>query len=111
MATRRKPTQEPTRRRRPAKTPEEDENRMVSLAVSCAEKQMREGTASSQVITHYLKLGSSRERLEQQRLRQEVHLLEAKVSTLESQKKSEELFEEAIAAMRTYGGRGDDDEY
>lgn len=111
MATRRKPEPEPTRRRRPAMTPEDDENRMISLAVSCVEKQMREGTASSQVLTHYLKLGSSRERHEQRRLRGEIQLLEAKVENLQSQQRSEELFEEAINAMRTYSGRGDEDDY
>jgi hypothetical protein len=90
--------------RRPATTPEGRENQLVSLAVDLAEKQLREGTASSQVISHYLKLGSTREKLEQERLARENELLHAKVEALASQKRIEELYTEAIQAMRSYGG-------
>lgn len=71
-----------------------------------AGRQIRDGTASSQVITHYLKLGSSRERLEQERLQNENVLLEAKKEALESQKRVEELYGNAIQAMRAYSGNG-----
>ena len=99
-----------SKRMRPALTPEARENQLISLAVDLAEQQLREGTASSQVITHYLKLGSTRERLERERLEEENKLLRAKTATLESQKRVEELYADAIKAMRSYGGYGDSDE-
>jgi hypothetical protein len=103
--------QEPDRPKRPpATTPEARENQLVSLAVSLAEEQMRKGTASSQVITHYLKLGSTRETLEQDRLRGENELLRAKVDALASQGRIEELYSKAIKAFRTYAGRPDEDD-
>jgi hypothetical protein len=86
---------------------------MVSLAADLAEQQLRDGTASAQVITHYLKLGSSREILEQQRLRHENELLAAKRESLASQQRVEELYVKAIGAMRAYSGHGpveEDDE-
>jgi hypothetical protein len=106
MATRRRSDDEqPTIRRAPAKTPIGRENQMVSLAVDLAEKQMREGTASAQVISHYLKLGSSREQLEQQRLAAENELLKAKVEAMAAEKRMEELYVRAINAMRSYSGQ------
>ena len=101
---------EPTRKVRPALTPEARENQMISLAVDLAEKQLLNGSASSQVITHYLKLGTVREQLERERLEKENALLVAKVDALQSQKRSEELFQEAIAAMRRYSGHGSESE-
>ncbi len=100
-----------TRKMRPALTPEARENQLVSLAVDLAEQQLRDGTASSQVITHYLKLGSTKERLEKERLEEENKLLRAKTEALQSQKKVEELYTEALKAMRRYSGQGDSDEY
>ena len=100
-----------TRKRRPAITPEARENQLISLAVDLAERQLQEGTASSQVITHYLKLGSGRERLEREKLEEENKLLKARTEQLQSMKRVEELYEEAIKAMRNYGGQGDADEY
>jgi hypothetical protein len=91
--------------RRPATTDENRENQLVSLAIDLAEKQLGEGTASAQVITHYLKLGSTRERLEQERLYRENELLGARVDTLASAKKVEELYAAALDAMRSYAGR------
>ena len=96
---------------RPALTPEARENQMISLAVDLAERQLQEGTASSQVITHYLKLGSMRERLEREKLEEENKLLKARTEQIQSMKRIEELYEEAIKAMRNYGGQGDQDEY
>ena len=101
---------EPTRMIRPALTPEARENQMISLAVDLAEKQLLEGTASSQVITHYLKLGTQRERLERERLEHENKLLVAKTEALQSAKKVEELYANAITAMRKYSGHGDSDD-
>ena len=88
----------------PAKTPEGRENQLVSLAVDLAAKQLEDGTASAQVITHFLKLGSSREKLEQERLAEEVGLLRVKAEAMESAKRVEELYGQALNAMRAYGG-------
>lgn len=100
------------RRMRPALTPEARENQMISLAVDLAEEQLRDGTASAQVITHYLKLGSSRERLEREKLEKENELLRAKTKALESGQRVEELYEKALSAMKRYSGQEDyEDEY
>lgn len=106
MATRR--TNEPksnSSRRPPATTPEGRENQMISLSVDLAEKQLKDGTASAQVISHFLKLGSSRERLEQERLSRENELLEAKKEAMASAKRVEELYTTALNAMRSYAGQ------
>lgn len=91
--------------RRRATTPEGRENQLVALAVDRAEQQLREGTASAQVITHYLKLGSTRERLEQERLVAENELLRVKVEALASAKNVEALYKAALDAMRSYSGQ------
>lgn len=90
--------------RPPAKTPEERENQLISLAVDVAEKQLMEGTASAQVITHYLKLGTTKERLEKEKLERENELLKVKAEAYESQKNIESLYKKAIDAMRSYSG-------
>lgn len=100
-----------TRRIRPALSPEARENQLVSLAVDLAEKQLLEGTASSQVIVHYLKQGTLKEKLERERLEEENKLLRAKTEAINSTKRSEELMKEAIAAFRSYSGHGDSDEH
>ena len=104
MARRRRHLKVAESPRRPATTPEGRENEMVSYATDLAEEQIRNGTASSQVITHFLKLGSTRERLEQQRLEHENELTRVKIEALESQKRVEELYMEALTAMRSYAG-------
>lgn len=96
---------------RPALTPESRENQMISLAVDLAEQQLRDGTASSQVITHYLKLGSVREKLERERLVEENKLARAKTKAIEDQAELKELYADALKAMRSYSGHGDSDEY
>jgi len=93
-------------RRQPAKTPEAREQQLIAAAVDRAEQQLLDGTASAQVITHYLKLGSSRERLEQDRLAQENLLTAAKIEQLKSQKEIERLYSEALSAMSAYSGNG-----
>lgn len=93
-------------RRRPATSPEDREHELASAAYDLAEEQMRSGTASSQVITHFLKMGSTRERLEQERMRHEVELMEVKKEQLEGQKRVEELYVNALEAMRGYSGIG-----
>lgn len=97
---------------RPGMTPESRENQMIALAVDLAEKQLIEGTASSQVITHYLKLGSTTQRLERERLEEENKLLRAKTKALEDAGELKALYADALKAMRTYSGQDDsDDEY
>jgi hypothetical protein len=91
--------------RRPATTLEGREHQLISLAADLAEKQLAEGTASSQVITHFLRLASTREQLEQERLKRENLLLSAKVDQIASAKRIEELYETALNAMRQYAGR------
>lgn len=104
MPARKRHLQVAVTRRKPATTPEGRENEMVSAAIDLAEQQILSGTASSQVITHFLKLGSTRERLEQQRLEHENELTRVKIEALESQKRVEELYMEALTAMRSYAG-------
>lgn len=101
-------SEDSSRKMRPALTPEARENQLISLANDLAEKQLREGTASSQVITHYLKMGSEKERLERERLEEENKLLRAKTEALQSQKNMEERYIEAINAMKRYSGHGGD---
>lgn len=96
----------PSRPIRPALTPEARENQLIALAIDLAEQQLREGTASAQVITHYLKLGSPKERLERERLEKENDLLVAKTEALHSEKHIEELYADAVSAMQRYSGRG-----
>lgn len=105
MVSRRKSNQEQKPKPRPAITVEGRENQLIAMAVELAEKQLQEGTASAQVISHYLKLGSSRERLEQERLNKENDLLQAKVEAMASAKRIEELYETALNAMRSYAGQ------
>ena len=104
MPAKRRRLEANTIRRKPATSPEGRENQLVSDAIDLAEKQIRSGTASSQVITHFLKLGSTRERLEQQRLEHENELTRVKIEAIESQKRVEELYMEALQAMRSYAG-------
>lgn len=95
---------------RPALTPEARENQLVSLAVDLAEQQLRDGTASSQVITHYLKLGSTKERLEKEILEQQKDLIKAKTEAIQSAKRVEELYANALNAMRSYKGADDSED-
>ena len=116
-ARRVKPSGDSSFKGRPATTPDERENQMIAAAVDLAEQQLRAGTASAQVISHYLKLGSSRERLEQERLAREDELLGAKREAMESQKRVEEMYTAALSAMRSYAGEqplemlDEDDDY
>ena len=103
------PDDQPEIKSPPVMTPEAREQQLVNLAIDLAEKQLREGTASSQVITHYLKLGSSKEKLEKEILAEQKKLVVAKTSAIESQERIDELYAEAIKAMRTYNGQSEDE--
>lgn len=100
------------RKRPPATTPEARENQLIALAVDLAEKQLIKGTASSQVVTHYLKLGSTKEKLEKDILKQQAELMKAKTEAIKDSKGVEELYKNALNAMRAYTGssRGDEDD-
>lgn len=95
---------------RPALTPEARENQLIYLATDLAEQQLKDGTASSQVITHYLKLGTTKERIEKEILEKQKELITAKTEALQSAKRIEELYAEAISAMRKYSGHGESDD-
>lgn len=113
-----KRTSENTQMMRPGLTPEARENQMIALAVDLAEKQLREGTASSQVITHYLKLGSTKERIEKEILEKQKEFISAKTSAIKSSERIEKMYADAIEAMKVYSGQRqtvddnqEDDEY
>lgn len=91
---------------KPATTPEAKESQMISLSIDLAEKMLREGTASSQIICHFLKLGSTKERVEKEILEKQKELITAKTEALQSQKKMEELYAEALKSMSEYKYRG-----
>lgn len=105
MGRRKKSTEEVVKSKRPGSTPESRENQLVSLAVDLAEQQLRDGTASSQVITHFLKLGTTMAQLEKEKMQLENGLLEAKTSAIKSAERVEALYAKALTAMRTYGGQ------
>lgn len=96
---------------RKALSPEARENQLISLAVDLAEQQLRDGTASSQVITHFLKLGTTKAELEKEKLKKENLLMDAKTKQIESAEEMKQLYDKAIKAMRNYAGYGDPDEY
>lgn len=99
------------KRGRPALTPEARESQMIALAINLAEQQLRDGTASSQVITHFLKLGSTREQLEKEKILEENKVLRAKAKAYDDAQESKKLYKEAINAMRRYSGQDYSDEY
>lgn len=108
--SKKEPTKAENKPLRPATTPEARESQMISLAINLAEQQLRDGTASAQVITHYLKLGSTKDRIERDILREQRKLVEAKTESLQSAKRVEELYINALKAMRDYSGAEEDDD-
>lgn len=102
-------TDESSPRIRPALTPEARENQMIALAIDLAEQQLRDGTASSQVITHFLKLGSTREKIEKEILEKQKAMIEAKTDSLQSAKRIEELYANAMEAMKDYTRSSEDE--
>lgn len=89
-------------KRRPGITVEDRENQMISLAMDCAEERIRSGKASDSLLVHYLKLGTTRSRLEREKLENENELLRAKTDSIEASKESAQKYEEAIRAFRSY---------
>lgn len=101
---------ESLRKMRPALSPEARENQMISLAMDLAEQQLRDGTASSQLITEFVKRGSTKARIEQEILEEQKELIEAKTQSLRSAQRIEELYENALSAMKNYSGQDDYDD-
>lgn len=97
-----KATNKPARRRAPAETLEDREDRMIAMAVDLTEQRLMNGTASNQMILHYLKLGSTREQLEKEKLRKENELLRAKTEAIESGEDIKELTMQALEAIKSY---------
>lgn len=93
---------------RPALSPEAKENQMISLAMDLVEKRLRDGSASSQETTHFLKLATTKYKVELETMKEQKKLIAAKTEELEGRKETKAMFEEAIKAMRTYSGKGDD---
>ena len=100
-----------SRKMRPALTPEARENQMISLAMDLAERQLRDGTASSQLITEFVKRGSTKARLEQEILEEQKELIEAKTQSLQSTQRIEELYMNALDAMRNYSGQNNSEDH
>ena len=94
----------------PSLSPEERENYLISLATNEAERRIKDGTASSQLITYYLQLGNQKERLKVEKLKNENELLKAKAESIKSQQHIEELYKDAIKAMQIYSGNGGSEE-
>lgn len=92
----------------PARTEEEAEKRAVGFAMNLAMEQLRDGTASSQIITHFLKLGSLKEQAELRKIEYEIELLQAKRKAIESDEERDRKYEEVIKAITTYTGRDSD---
>lgn len=95
-----------SRRMRPALSPEARENQMITLAMDLAEQQLRDGTASSQLITEFVKRGSTKARLEKEILEEQKILIGAKTESLQSAKRIEEMYAKAMDAFRSYSGQG-----
>ena len=98
-------TNRPGKKSRRAATPEAREDQLIALAVDLAEEKLRNGTASNSMIIHYLKLGSTKERLEKEILAEQKELVKAKTESLKSAKQIEDLYRNALDAMRSYSGQ------
>ena len=103
-------SQKAPERLRPGLTPEADENQLISLSIDAAKKMLIEGRAPTSIVLHYLKLATSKERLDRELKEKQKELMEAKRQALESQAKVEQLYVDAMKAMRKYGGQDDDEE-
>jgi hypothetical protein len=110
MAARRADSPSNRPRRPPATTPKGREDQLIALAMDEAEKVIRSGKATSQLLVHFLRLGSTREELEKERLEQENKLLQAKVDSLASAQRIEDLYGKALKAMRVYSGQEDEED-
>lgn len=95
---------------RPALTPEARENQLIALAIDEAERRILDGSATSTLLVHFLKLATTRERMEKEIMEKQKELLEAKTKAIKDAEDSKELYAKAIAAMRRYSGTGEAEE-
>ena len=95
----------------PAMTPQDREDQLVALAVDLAEQRLRDGTASNQLITEIMRLGTTKERLQKEKLQRENAMLKAKTEAIEAAKQTDKLYKEALDAMRSYAGLSGRNEY
>ena len=94
----------------PARSPENRENQLIEKAYQVVEQRLNDGTASAQEIVHFLRLGTAKANLEKQKLEAETHLIQAKQEVVESTKRSEEKYQEALDAFRLYNGQANADD-
>lgn len=110
MGTTKKSDQTPTKKHRKARSQANRENQLIALAYDLAEQRLREGTASAQEIVHFLRMGDTKTGLEKEKLQHETELLRAKKEAVDSSKKSDERYQEAIDAFRNYSGANNDED-
>lgn len=94
-----------------ARTPQGKENYLINLAMGLVEQQLLDGTASSQVLTHFLKLATTKEKLENEKLKSDLRVAEAKIKSFQSAEEIKDLYEKALNAMNRYSGKDEVDEY
>lgn len=106
-------TSSPKKRRKsiPARTPEGRENQLIALAMDLAEQKLRDGSASSQIITLFLNLATTKAQLELEKLKSDVAVSNARVDSMKSQEKSAEMYEKVLAAFKSYSGNNDEEDY
>lgn len=96
----------------PARTPEDQERRMINLSMKQAESMLEKGQASSMIVVHFLKLATEKAKLENERLKADIAVSNSKIEVMQSQKNSEELAKKAIEAFKSYSGkRPDEDDF
>lgn len=92
----------------PAMSSEARDAQMSSLAYDLVEQRLRDGTATSQETTYFLKLSSPVATRQQKKLDKEIELLEAKTEAIKAAKRMDEVYMEAIGAFKLYAGEQDD---
>lgn len=97
-------------RKKPARTPKQRENQIINLVMDVVEQKIIDGTASSQILCHFLKLATEKERLENDKLRGELELAKARVRQIDMQEDLKSLYEGAVSAMRGYRSTNENDE-
>lgn len=95
---------------RPGLTPEAEENQCIAMAYNLVKQRLADGSASSQETTHFLKMGSIKARLENERLIEENKLLRARTEQIEHEQDKGEFYLEVIKALKSYQGQGDSDD-
>ena len=95
--------------RRRALSLERREDQLISLAYDLVEERIRNGTATSAETVEFLKRGSTKARLEKEIMEEQKKYMKAKTEAMESAKRVEELYSEAMVAFRSYQSTQPDD--